>query len=92
MTKDNSRCPICKGYKIKSTTTFTVDLNFGVVVVRHVPATVCEQCSAEWIEDADAEKLEQLVNEAKRKHSMVEIAEFSSFAKKSELIRYHSLK
>ena len=83
MIKDNSRCPICKGYKIKSTTTFTVDLNFGVVVVRHVPATVCEQCSAEWIEDADAEKLEQLVNEAKRKHSMVEIAEFSSFAKKA---------
>ena len=31
-------------------TTFTVDLGFGVVVVRDVPATVCSQCGADWIE------------------------------------------
>ncbi|MDQ7042782.1 MAG: type II toxin-antitoxin system MqsA family antitoxin [Sulfurimonas sp.] len=73
-TKD--RCPICQGYKIETTTTFTVDLDFGVVVVRHVPATVCEQCSAEWIHDEHAEKLEELINEAKVKHSMVEISEY----------------
>ncbi len=77
------RCPICKGYKFDSTTTFTVDLDFGVVVVRHVPATVCEQCSAEWIDDKTAEKLEQLVNEAKQKHSIVEISEFSSLVQQA---------
>jgi YgiT-type zinc finger domain-containing protein len=32
-------------------TTFTVDLGFGVVVVRDVPATVCSQCGADWISD-----------------------------------------
>jgi hypothetical protein len=41
MTGINTRCPICNGYKSESTTTFTVDLDFGVVV-RHVPATICE--------------------------------------------------
>jgi YgiT-type zinc finger domain-containing protein len=76
MKNSKDRCPICQGYKIDATTTFTVDLDFGVVVIRHVPATVCEQCSAEWIDDTTAEKLEQLVNEAKEKHSMVEISEF----------------
>ena len=70
------RCPICQGHKVEATTTFTVDLGFGVVVVRHVPATICEQCSTEWIDDENAEKLEQLVNEARLKHSMVEISEF----------------
>lgn len=83
MKQNKNRCPICQGYKIDATTTFTVDLDFGVVVVRHVPATVCEQCSAEWIDNVTAEKLEQLVNEAKQKHSMVEISEFSSLAKKA---------
>jgi YgiT-type zinc finger domain-containing protein len=82
MKKNENRCPICQGYKIDGTTTFTVDLDFGVVVVRHVPATICEQCSAEWIDDVNAQKLEKIVNEAKTKHSMVEIAEFSAFEKK----------
>lgn len=83
MKKNKGRCPICKGYKVDSTTTFTVDLDFGVVVVRHVPATVCEQCSTEWIDDETSEKLEQLVNEAKQKHSMVEVSEFSSYVQKA---------
>jgi YgiT-type zinc finger domain-containing protein len=72
----NTRCPICKGYQSQSTTTFTVDLEFGVVVVRHVPAIVCEQCGAKWIDDNEAEKLEEIVAEAKEKHTMVEIAEY----------------
>jgi len=81
MRNQENRCPICNGYKNESTTTFTVDLDFGVVVVRHVPAIVCEQCGAEWISDENAEKIEHIVNEAKAKHSMVEISEFSHFTK-----------
>ena len=77
----NSRCPQCNGYKIDSTTTFTVDLGFGVVVVRHVPAVICEQCGAEWIDDENAQKLENMVLEAKQKQAMVEISEFSALEK-----------
>jgi YgiT-type zinc finger domain-containing protein len=83
MTGINTRCPICNGYKSESTTTFTVDLDFGVVVVRHVPATVCEQCGAEWIDDNNAEQLDQIVNYAKQKHTMVEVLEFSSLKKEA---------
>jgi YgiT-type zinc finger domain-containing protein len=79
--KNNSQCPICKGQKENSTTTFTVDLGFGIVVVRHVPAIVCNQCGAEWIEDKISEQLEQLVNEAKHKHAMIEVAEYANLTK-----------
>jgi len=81
MRTQENRCPICNGYKSESTTTFTVDLDFGIVVVRHVPAIVCEQCGAEWISDENAAKLEQIVNEAKIKHSIVEVSEFSCSTK-----------
>jgi hypothetical protein len=37
-----------------------------VVVVRNVPALVCEQCGADWIEDEIAEHLEKTVNEVRR--------------------------
>ena len=83
MTGINTRCPICNGYKSESTTTFTVDLDFGVVVVRHVPATICEQYGAEWIDDNNAEQLDQIVNYVKQKHTMVEVLEFSSLKKEA---------
>lgn len=76
-----NRCPLCNGYKVDSTTTFTVDLDFGVVVVRHVPAVVCEQCGSEWIDDNNADKLEKIVQSAKKKQSMVEVSEFSALDK-----------
>jgi hypothetical protein len=43
------------------------------VVVRRVQATVCSQCGEEWIDDATARRLEQVVNEARLKHSEVEV-------------------
>lgn len=51
------KCPLCGGTKKEGKTTFTVDFGAGVVVVRDVPATVCSQCGADWIEDATAAKL-----------------------------------
>jgi YgiT-type zinc finger domain-containing protein len=67
------RCPLCGSTKKPGKTTFTVDLGFGVVVVRDVPATVCAQCGADWIEDSIAAKLEDIVDEARQRHHMVEI-------------------
>jgi len=68
-----NRCPLCRGSKKPGQTTFTVDLGFGVVVVRHVPASVCSQCGADWIEDSIASKLEEIVNDARQKRHIVEV-------------------
>ncbi|MBI4685141.1 MAG: type II toxin-antitoxin system MqsA family antitoxin [Nitrospirae bacterium] len=72
------KCPLCGGIKKAGKSTFTVDLGFGVVVVRDVPATVCSQCGADWIEDAVASKLEGIVNDARQKHLTVEITTLSA--------------
>ena len=72
------KCPLCGGSKKDGKTTFTVDLGFGVVVVRDVPATVCSQCGADWINDAIAAKLEEIVNDARQKHHMVEVTSLSA--------------
>ncbi len=67
------KCPLCGGNVKKGKTIFTVELGFGVVVVRDVPATVCTQCGADWIGDDIASKLEEIVDNARRNHRMVEI-------------------
>jgi YgiT-type zinc finger domain-containing protein len=66
-------CPLCGGKKQPGTTTFTAELGFGVVVIRHVPATVCAQCGTDWIADDVAERLETLVDDARKKRPQVEV-------------------
>lgn len=73
ISKSSDLCPLCGGTKKAGQTTFTVELGFGVVVVRNVPATVCSQCGADWIQDAVASKLEDIVNDARRKKLTVEV-------------------
>jgi len=67
------RCPLCGGHKVRGTTTYTVDLGAGLVVVRDVPALVCEQCGEEWVDDETAARLEGIVEEARRNRRQVEI-------------------
>lgn len=73
MTESLGLCPLCGGEKHPGSTTFAVDLQFGVVVVRQVPALVCNQCGEAWIEDPVAKRLERRVSEARAKHSVVEV-------------------
>ena len=66
-------CPVCGGRKTAGRTTYSVDLGFGIIVVRNVPATVCSQCGEEWIGADIARELERLVNEARQNRHEVEV-------------------
>jgi YgiT-type zinc finger domain-containing protein len=74
------RCPLCGGETQPGTTTFAVDLKFGVVVVREVPALVCTQCGQAWIDDPVAAKLETIVTEASHKQALVEVMQWPQVA------------
>lgn len=70
------KCPICGGNQEPAETTFSVDLGFGVVVIRQVPAFVCEICGEELIHDNVAASLEQIVEQARERQRTVEIVRF----------------
>lgn len=80
MTQKIGMCPLCGGEKKSGTTTFTVDLKFGVVVVREVPALVCSQCGEAWIGDAATEKLERVVADARRRQAVVKVTRWEQVA------------
>lgn len=75
--KSASICPLCGGGKRAGTTTFTAELGFGVVVVRNVPALVCTQCGADWIADEVAARLEEVVEDARKRRYQVEVTALS---------------
>lgn len=69
-------CALCGGKKRKGETTYTIELGFGVVVVRHVPALICTQCAEEWIEADVAKELEKIVESARNKKLELEVVAF----------------
>ena len=71
-------CVMCGGSVEQGETTFTVDFGTGVVVIRNVPAAICSQCGADWIDDNTAARIETIVKEAKEKHSFVEVMSLSA--------------
>lgn len=77
MSEKADQCPLCGGNKTRGLTTFTADLGSGVVVVRRVQATLCSQCGEEWIDDATARRLEQVVNEARAARRELEVMNFA---------------
>jgi YgiT-type zinc finger domain-containing protein len=74
----NHICPFCKGLIEDGEAIFTVDLGCGIIVVKEVPALVCSLCGADWISDNIAEKLEKIVESARKKRLMVEIASYQN--------------
>ena len=80
MSENVGCCPLCGGEKRPGSTTFAVDLKFGVVVVREVPAFICTQCGNAWIDDPVVAKLESVVAEARRKQVLVEVMEWQQVA------------
>ena len=73
-------CPLCGGHKKEGTTTFTVDMEDTLVVVRNVPATVCSLCGNEWLSDEVASNIEHIVEEAKRNHRQLEVTQYRKAA------------
>lgn len=80
MNQTHGQCPLCGGEKEPGTTTFAVDLNFGVVVVRQVPALVCANCGDAWIENSTAMKLNSIVTDARRKQAIIEVTRWPEVA------------
>jgi len=73
-----SKCPVCNGEKKLGRTTYTVDLGFGVLVVRGVPARICVQCGEEWIDANTAKTLEKLISEARKRKTQFEVLTYKN--------------
>ena len=65
-------CFMCKGYVEDKLTTFMVDLENCIVIVKNVPSRVCVQCEEAFFSDEVMGQLEQIVNTMR--NTMTEIA------------------
>ena len=80
---ESAKCPLCGGKIASDTTTFTVDLGKGVMIVRDVPAQICGQCGEEWFTSEVSHRLDELAADMRAKGSEVEILSFKTTGAKS---------
>ncbi len=61
------KCVLCRTGETKpGKTTETYELGSAVVVVRGVPAQVCQQCGETYTDEATTRELETIVDKARR--------------------------
>ena len=72
------KCALCRTGETKpGTTTETCDVAGTVVVVRGVPAEVCQQCGEAYTDETTTRELENIVEKARRAGAVV-IHEYSA--------------
>ena len=64
-------CFMCKGNIENKNTTFMVELDNSIIIIKNVPSQVCKQCGEVTYTDEVAKQIQKLVNSVK--NSITEI-------------------
>lgn len=75
------KCLACKyGTPKPGVTNFTAERDGVLIVVRHVPALICETCGEEYLDDSITDELYKQVEKAAKLGQEVSIQEFQQAA------------
>ena len=74
-------CMLCKCDTVKqSTTTHVVNYKNCIIVIKNVPCLECEQCGEKYYTDEVAERLEIIVNMAKKLMQEIAVIDYPQVA------------
>ncbi len=74
-------CMFCKCKTVKqSTTTHVVNYKSCIIIVKNVQCEECEQCGEKYYTNDVAEKLEQIVNTAKKLVQEISVMDYNKAA------------
>lgn len=72
-------CPICKHGKTRSgSTTVTLERNGAVIVIKAVPAEICENCGEYYLSDRVTEAVYAQAESAIERKAEVEVVRFAA--------------
>lgn len=70
-------CFMCKGDTEQKLKTYVANLDSCVIIIKNVPALVCNQCGEVYYTDEVAEQLEKIVDTMEKLVKEVAIVEYS---------------
>ena len=54
-------CFMCKGELIEKKVNYMVDLEKTIIIIKDVPAKVCDQCGEQYFDDETSQNIEKIV-------------------------------
>lgn len=66
-------CVHCKGNMSTGTVNYPVDLESKFILIKEVPANICSQCGAYYLDDEVFIKIEDIVNHVRTANFGIEI-------------------
>lgn len=74
-------CMFCKNDKyVESTTTHVVNYKSCIIIIRNVPCLECDQCGEKYYTDEVAEKIERIVDSAKKLMQEISVVDYKTAA------------
>ena len=74
-------CMYCKNSTtVNSTTTHDVNKKTGIIVIKNVPCLECDQCGEKYYTDEVAERLELIVDMAKKLMQEIAVIDYPQVA------------
>ena len=70
-------CFMCKGKLEEKNTTFMVELDNCIIILKNVPSLVCEQCGEVLYSNEVSKQLEKLVNAVRNSITEITIINYS---------------
>mgnify|MGYP002516853877 FL=1 len=70
-------CFMCKGKLKEKNTTFMVELDNCIIIIKNVPSLVCEQCGEVSYSNEVSKQLEKLVNAVRNSITEITIINYS---------------
>ncbi len=70
-------CFMCKGKFENKNTTFMVELDNCIIIIKNVPSQVCKQCGEVSYSDEVAKQLEKLVNRVRDSITEITVINYS---------------
>ncbi len=71
-------CLFCKGDMVNGTTTFTAELEHGIVIVKNVPCFKCDQCGEESFPFEVTVRLEKIIDRCKDALTEIAVVNYSA--------------
>lgn len=70
-------CILCKANLTEGCVNHIVDFGEGIIIIKDVPANICNQCGEYYLDTNTALKLEGMVDEIKKNKAEVFIVNFN---------------
>jgi len=70
------KCTICDSELIQSKVNHIVDFDNHIIIIKEVPALVCEQCGEYYLDNEIALKVENIIDKVYQNHAEIFVVNF----------------